>query len=181
MKNISFPLLETERLLLRELSLSDSTEIFLLRSDEKHNQFVDRPLATSMEDANIFINKIKELVSNEQSYFWAIQIKDENNLAGIVSLWNLDIANNKADLGYELLSQHQSKGIMSEAVAAVLKFAFHNRKFSAIQAWPVRENIKSTSLLARLGFTENESTEDNLQAAEDEVCYVLKVENYLYR
>ena len=58
-----FPYLTTERLQLRPLSIDDAQEIYLLRSDEKHNEFIDRPRATSLDDAKAFINKIEKLLS----------------------------------------------------------------------------------------------------------------------
>ena len=51
-----FPELTTERLLLRQLRMEDAEEIFLLRSDEKVNELVDRVTATSIEDAYQYIS-----------------------------------------------------------------------------------------------------------------------------
>jgi ribosomal-protein-alanine N-acetyltransferase len=179
MNNISFPVLETERLLLRGLKETDAQEIFLLRSDEKHNEFVDRPRATSIEDAKMFINKIEEFVQNKQSYFWAIQLKEEQTLAGTVTLWNLDPENNKGELGYELLSNYQGKGIMNEAAAAVLKFAFTELGLTRIEASPVPANKKSTGLLDRLGFKLDAEAEISKSSDTPEVIYCLAVEDYL--
>jgi hypothetical protein len=63
-----FPYLTTERLQLRPLSIDDAQEICLLRSDEKHNEFIDRPRATSLDDAKAFINKIEKLLSEGTSH-----------------------------------------------------------------------------------------------------------------
>ena len=46
-----FPVLETERYILRQLSLSDDNEIFILRSDKEVNKYLDRPIAKTIEDA----------------------------------------------------------------------------------------------------------------------------------
>ena len=71
-----FPYLTTERLQLRPLSIDDAQEIYLLRSDEKHNEFIDRPRATSLDDAKAFINKIEKLLSEGTSHFWVVSFND---------------------------------------------------------------------------------------------------------
>ena len=53
-----FPVFQTERLVLRKMTLQDSKEIFLLRSDKINRQFVDSPLAKNIEEAQAFIQKI---------------------------------------------------------------------------------------------------------------------------
>lgn len=54
-----FPRLTTERLHLRRLSIQDSKEVLLLRSNEKVNEFIERPKTITIEDATHFIHKIE--------------------------------------------------------------------------------------------------------------------------
>src|ERR1700751_1842601 len=98
-----FPYLVTERLRLRPLSMDDAQEIYLLRSDEKHNEFIDRPRATSLDDAKAFISKIEKLLNEGNSYFWVVIFKNGALLIGSLNLWNLDKEHNTAEVGYELL------------------------------------------------------------------------------
>ena len=54
MKSISFnpfPVLKTERLTLRQLSIDDDKEIFLLRSDMEANKYIDRDPCGTIEEA----------------------------------------------------------------------------------------------------------------------------------
>ena len=53
-----FPQLETDRLILRQLSSRDEEEIFSLRSSDIVNKYLNRPKAKSIEDAKNFIEKI---------------------------------------------------------------------------------------------------------------------------
>jgi ribosomal-protein-alanine N-acetyltransferase len=79
-----FPVLQTERLILRQLSMQDEKEIFLLRSDESVNKHIDRPLATSLKDAQEFIKKINDYVAANESLYWAINFKNDKKLIGTV-------------------------------------------------------------------------------------------------
>lgn len=173
--------IETNRLLLRHLSLDDANEIFLLRSDEKHNEFVDRPRATSIEDAKAFIIMIQNFTSKQQSFFWAIQVKGEETLAGTVTLWNLNREKNKAEMGYELLSIYQGRGIMSEAATAVLNFGFKDLRLSRIEACPHPKNDKSIALLRKLSFKRDLDAESKKPADLNEIIYSLTAEDYLYK
>src|ERR1700761_9061552 len=83
-----FPELTTSRLLLRELQMSDAEEIFLLRSDARVNEYVERPRATSIEDARNYIDRIKTNQNTGEGIAWAITLKDHPKLIGVIVLWN---------------------------------------------------------------------------------------------
>lgn len=168
----------TERLLLREISTNDAPSIFLLRSDEEHNRYVDRPRAKSMDDAHDFINKIEALVLGGQAFFWVIVDRTTAAFAGTICIWNLDTVQQLAHLGYELHPDFQGKGIMSEAMKPVLEFAFRTLQLQRLEAWPEPENAASVKLLQRNGFTYDEAATRNIPAGINEVVYVLTSPNY---
>ena len=105
-----FPYLTTERLQLRPLSIDDAQEIYLLRSDEKHNEFIYRPRATSLDDAKAFINKIGKLLSEGISYFWVVSFKNGAELIGTLTLWNFDKERNTAEIGPVTITKIENKG-----------------------------------------------------------------------
>jgi len=74
-----FPLIATEKLLLRKVDLNDVNEIFFLRSDERVMRYIDRSPAKSLEEAGEFIKKITELEENNEAVTWAITIKENRN------------------------------------------------------------------------------------------------------
>ena len=156
-----FPYLTTERLQLRPLSMDDAPEIYLLRSDEKHNEFIDRPRATSLEDAEAFINRIEKLLSEGHSHFWVVSLKNRAELIGTLMLWNFDKERNTAEIGYELLPAYYGQGIMTEALPAVLEFAFNTLKLSKIEARTHEHNIRSSALLLKFGFARDAEAEKN--------------------
>jgi len=57
-----FPVLKSERLTRRQLSINDDKEIFALRSDKQVNKYIDREPGHTIEDARKFIHKIAEVV-----------------------------------------------------------------------------------------------------------------------
>ena len=67
MNDTIFPILKTERLTLRSLSLDDQKDIFSLRSDEEINKFLDRQPCNTIEDAIRFINNVNDNQKNNQT------------------------------------------------------------------------------------------------------------------
>jgi ribosomal-protein-alanine N-acetyltransferase len=149
---IPFPVLKTERLTLRQLSVNDDQAILALRSDQQVNKYINRATCNTIEDARKFIDKIAELVSESKGIYWAVTLTDTDQLAGTCCLFNFSTENNQAEIGYELLPAFQQQGIMQEAIAAVIAFAFDVIGLKAIEAHTHPENKSSAKLLAKHNF-----------------------------
>ena len=148
----SFPMLTTERLTLRQLLESDVEEIFLLRSDTTINKFLDRKPSETLEDALNFIRNIKK---NEFLY-WAITQTHNGKLIGTICLFDFSDELNKCEIGYELLTDYQGQGIMSEATQKIIEFAVHTLGIKTIDACTHKDNQSSTKLLQKFNFVKTE-------------------------
>ncbi|MFS1511589.1 GNAT family N-acetyltransferase [Chengkuizengella sp. SCS-71B] len=164
-----FPDLSTERLELRQLDITDKYEIFALRSDEKVLEFQEREKLKSIDEASNFISKIKKGISNNEWVFWAITQKVDSKLVGGICLWNISKEFSRADIGFELFPNYQGKGIMQEAITAVIEYGFKNMKLNSIVAFTHMNNSKSITLLKRNNFIKDESFNSH-----PEVVYSLK-------
>lgn len=154
-----FPVLTTDRLVLRKLDLSDSEALLKLRSDESVNLYLDRPPTNTIADAEAFINKIASIVKNQQGIYWVINLKDEQELIGTVCFWNFNAEKKMADIGYELMPEYQGQGLMQEALAKVLSYAFGTMQLKAITGLVHPENESSIKALKRNGFVLDEHYE----------------------
>ncbi len=161
-----FPVLATECLVLRRLEPTDAYEIFLLRSDESVNQFVDRPRACSTADALAFINKINTIIQNNEGLYWAILPANETKLIGTISIWNIDAENDKAEIGYELLPAFQGRGLMQEALTRIIDFCFSTLKLKTIEAWLRADNLRSLKLLEKSNFCRDFEAEARMRPEE---------------
>ena len=162
----SFPILTTERLTLRQLVIADEQEIFTLRSDGEINKYLDRQVSNTIDDARNFINKITE----NNSLYWAITLSDKNILVGTICLFGFSDENYKCEIGYELLTNFQGKGIMKEAAEKVIDYAFNTIKVQKIEAFLHRDNQRSINLLEKFSFrNSNEPDRTNPEL----ICYNL--------
>ena len=158
-----FPELSTERLTLRQMNSGDENEIFILRSDKRVLEFIDIPKAETVADAAKFIDKINNLIANNESIMWAICLKSSPTLIGNICFWNIIQDKLVAEIGYSLLPHFQGKGIMQEAVIKVIEYGFQTLQLNSIVADLHPNNIKSIKLLERNGFVyTGKSQEDDM-------------------
>ncbi len=147
-----FPDLITERLTLRQLNDKDEDAIVRLRSDESVNEFIHRPKSISDEDVKKLIDKLNTGISKDEWIFWAITLKKEDELIGTICLWNLDKSKSKGEIGFELFSQYQRKGLMKEVLTKVLDYAFNEMKLQNIEGFTNENNIRSIKLMEKFNF-----------------------------
>lgn len=174
-----FPQLPTERLMLRRLKEDDDNEIFLLRSNDDVNKFLGRPRISSIQEARQFIDKISKSIEGNESAYWAIATHDSEQLIGTICLWNFDRENHVAEIGYELMPAYQGRGLMQEAVQAVLGFGFNKLTLKRIDAFTHKDNRKSALLLEKFHFMRNLKIEESLDRnspEKDLLVYSLKNE-----
>lgn len=155
MNSAAFPILITERLTLRQLSLDDQQGIFALRADPKINKFLDRKRCKTNEEAIDFINKVNDYIEKNGAYYWAITLSDTQNLVGTICLFDFSSENRSCEIGYELMTDFQGQGIMNEAAQVVIDYVFQSLKFKKILACTHSENQRSTNLLLRLNFVKS--------------------------
>ncbi len=156
-----YPILSTERLTLRQLKSSDDDEIFILRSDSRVLQFIDIPVAKNTGDAREFIRKINKGIAENESILWGITLNENvQKIIGTICLWNVSIEENKAEIGYVLHPDFQGKGIMQEAVKAVISYGFNDMQLDKIEAGIHPENIKSIRLLEKYDFVYEKKEEE---------------------
>ena len=159
----SFPVLASERLSLRKLSINDSAEIFALRTDVRVNQYLDRSKPDNISKVIEFINLVNKGIDEGRSLYWAICLRDNPQLAGTICLWNFSADQKQAEIGFELSPAYQGMGIMQEAVSCVLEYACDTISLKVIDAFVHKENLKSIRLLEKNNFLlqPDRSDEDN--------------------
>jgi len=148
-----FPELTTERLLLRQVVMNDAPGIFFLRSDQTILQFLGKEPAASLKDAEDFIETITNNIENNDSILWAICLKgDPSKAIGSICFWNMVKEHYRSEIGYVLDPAHWRKGIMKEAILAVLDYGFIKMGLHSVEARLSPANIASVAVLESTGF-----------------------------
>ncbi len=147
-----FPVLETGRLILRKVCHKDTPEIFKIRSDKDLARYLDRPLYTKFEEADNFINKILAGISNNEWLYWVLTLRESDKCIGTICLWKLSQKYRRAEVGFELMTEYQRKGYMTEALEAVLDYGFDCLELNYIDGEVDPNNIASVNLMVNHGF-----------------------------
>lgn len=147
-----FPVIETENLLLRKIIVEDIDVIFRIYSDEQIMKYFGREKMKSYSEAEMKYSQLTEDFESRKGIRWAISKKPDLKMIGSGGFWKIMKENFRAEIGYELLPEHWRKGIMTEALRAMIKFGFEVMKLHSIEANTDPENTASNRMLDKLGF-----------------------------
>lgn len=153
MADSAFPVLETERLLLREIVNEDAPALFEVHGDpESMKWFGVDPLPDEAAARNLVERFAGWRTLPNPGTRWGLQLKGESALIGTCGLfaWNRDWR--KCALGYELHPRARGKGYMNEALRAVVEWGFAAMALNRIEAMVHPSNAASLRSLERLGF-----------------------------
>jgi ribosomal-protein-alanine N-acetyltransferase len=156
-----FPNLETERLYLRRVAKEDVNEIFALRSNKETMKYIPRPLVKTEEDALAHIAMIDEKIENNEGINWAITLKNDPKLIGLIGHYRIKPEHFRAEIGYMLLPEYHGKGIISEAIKETVKYGFEIMKLHSIEAVIDPENLASEKVLQKSGFVKEAHLKEN--------------------
>jgi ribosomal-protein-alanine N-acetyltransferase len=157
-----FPVLETERVLLRRMTAADAGEIFFLRSNESVIRFIAREPAAHIGEAQDFIRKIDAAIDVNESVLWGIALKEfPAKLIGTICIWNLQKENFRAELGFVLDPQHWRKGYMKESILKVISYGFSTLQLHRVEARVLAGNTASSAILEATGFVKEGCLRDD--------------------
>jgi ribosomal-protein-alanine N-acetyltransferase len=156
-----FPTINTERLVLRQLTPDDTKAIFALRSDENVLKYTSITAPKTLDDAAAYIEKILNLQRSGEGIMWGIGLKNEGKLIGNICIWNIARENYRAEIGYSLLSAYHGKGFMQEAIKPIINYAFNTMYLHSIEAQLSPDNLASINVLERTGFVKEAHFKDN--------------------
>ena len=148
----TFPELSSERLQLRQLSFTDKRTIFKLRSSKEINKLITRNIPKNLNDADSFIQTCLDEFDKGNRIFWAMQLKETNQIIGTIVYHNINAENNYAEIGYELNPDFQNEGFMSEAMNTVLEYGKSILKLKTVEAFTHKNNTASITLLKKHQF-----------------------------
>ena len=168
----NFPVLQTERLTLRELNLNDTKAIFRLRTKKEVVEFIDRKTLNNLSETRAFIERISKQTSNNKGVFWVIESKSNSQVIGTIGLRNFEDEEDYAEIGYELEPSYQQKGFMSEAFNVVVEYGFKQMQLKTIEAFTHKNNKASIALLEKQKFVFEPEIKD--EGFENNISYRIK-------
>ena len=146
-----FPVLTTERLMLREIVAADAKALFAIHGDVEVMRYFGADAMVELAQAQTLIAAFANWRGDENSGIrWGIELNGQ--LIGTCGLFRWNHTWRSAMVGYELARTAWGQGLMQEALAAILPYGFSEMKLNRIEAQIHPENTASLKLMPKLGF-----------------------------
>ncbi|MCY7354642.1 MAG: GNAT family N-acetyltransferase [Lysobacter sp.] len=146
------PLLRGNRIRLRGFRQDDIDDVYALYSDPAVTLFWSFPAWTQRAQAEDLLQHAIVSCSSDKILCWAIADSGSDRLIGSLTLFNINRAQGRADIGYALHSGQWGKGYAKEALRLVLDYVFDTLKLRRVEADIDPRNTGSCKLVQGLGF-----------------------------
>jgi [ribosomal protein S5]-alanine N-acetyltransferase len=152
MRNFSLPILNANRVCLRGLVESDIDALFEIFSDDKVMRYWSTPPLPDRDAARSLFEEIALANARGSMMKWGIATLGDDTIIGTVTLFNLELSNGRAEIGYAQNRTRWGQGFMNEALQALLDYAFNQLNLRRLEADVDPRNVASIRTLERLGF-----------------------------
>jgi len=155
-----YPVLETERLLLRQLVPDDAEDLFEYFSMGEVMEYYDLETFKTLEDAQKIIRHFNNEFEKGKGFRWALELKSEQKVIGTCGYHNWYREHFRVEIGYELNPKFWRNSYMKEAILPILTFGFESMKLRRVDAFIDPSNISSEKLLHALNFKDEGTLRD---------------------
>lgn len=140
--------IETERLLLRPVTLEDAEGMYEYSSNEETTYFVSYNQYQSIDDAYF---SIANFFMDQPLGKYGIELKKEKKFIGTIGI-HVESQKMNAEIGYILNPKYHRKGYMTEAGRALLALGFEKMELEKIYALCDSRNVASAGVMKKLGM-----------------------------
>jgi ribosomal-protein-alanine N-acetyltransferase len=148
-----FPTLKTRRLALRELRFSDARAVFDLFSDPDVMRYYNHEPLRTLAEAKRTLRFMCDAFLQGNGIRWGIVLRGKRRVIGTCGFnaWHKPAC--YAEIGYDLARRHWNRGLMTEALRAMIAYGFEVMRLNRIEARVMPENTASACVLRKLGFS----------------------------
>ena len=144
---------EGTNLRLRGFELEDAPTIIEHYNDLDVRRFLDHPFPLSLEDAKQWIHNTWETPKKGRAYFFAIALKESNQLIGTCGLFAISRINRKAELMIVIYNKKNwGKGFGTEAIRLLLNYGFKQLNLNRICLFTHDNNLRAQHIYEKIGF-----------------------------
>lgn len=149
----TYPLLESEELILKKIAHDDIEDFFELCSDETLFKFKPGKAKSNKETVQNMIDHYERDFYKKKTVFLGIYLKKERSrLIGLGEIFDFDPKVDVASFGYTLKKDYWGMGYATKSTKMMLNFLMNEIEVNRVQAFVMPENEKSLKVLERCGF-----------------------------
>lgn len=145
-------ILETDRLLIRPITMRDTDSVYTYRSDRETNKYQGW-IPRTHADVELFIGKVARMIDTPGSWFQLVLVeKEQGSVIGDMGLHFVGRENRQVEIGITLDKGYHGAGYATEAMKAVIDYLFKHLSKHRIYASIDPRNDGSAQLMERIGF-----------------------------
>lgn len=145
--------IETERLLLRLFNKADAEKVALICNNYSiYRSTVSLPHPYTVDYAISWIEKNVQKFDDELAYNFAVADKQSGEIYGFVGVSN-NKSHNNGEIGYWIGEEYWGRGYATEAVSALIRFAFEEKGLHRVFARHLSSNPSSGKVMTKAGMT----------------------------
>jgi len=152
---VDLPEIETERLLLRKVSLDDAPDLLSSASDPEVARHTTWEPYDSIEQVRDFLRSVISTYERGEPANWGVTLRESGRLIGtcgfMADSWIPEYA--RVSLGYAIAREHWGRGLTTEAVRAAIAFGFDHLSLNRIEARCIAENTASERVMQKAGMS----------------------------
>lgn len=146
------PTITAARVTLRWLTDGDVPALYEIFSDPEAMRYWSSPPLSGLDAAATLLAEIKCHFAAGTLYQWGIALRDNDEIIGTCTLAAVSVAHKRAELGFALSRSQWGRGYASEAIAAIIQFAFTTLHLHRLEADVDPRNRRSIKCLEEAGF-----------------------------
>ena len=146
------PVLETERLRLRKLTMRDAEDIYSYGRDPLVAKHVLWEAYRSVGEARAYLRYMLRKYRMNEPASWGIELKSSGKIIGTIGYMWIQTDNAVAEVGYSLARAQWGQGIMTEALSAVIEYAFDSLHLNRVEAIHEPANPASGAVMRKCGM-----------------------------
>ena len=146
------PVIETERLTLRKMRMSDGPDVNRYARDPEVARHVLWEAHQSLWETRGYIRYLLYQYRNGEPGSWAIVLRETGKVVGTIGYMSYSADNSTVEVGYSLAREHWGKGLMTEALAAVITETFRTLKLHRVEAMHFTDNPASGRVMDKCGM-----------------------------
>ncbi len=146
------PRIETDRLILRPLKMSDAGDMYAYARDPEVSRYVLWDAHRSIWETRRFLHFARNQYRKGFPASFAVEWRESGRMIGTIGFMWVNPDYKSAEVGYSLSREYWNRGIMTEALSAILRFGFEVLKLNRIEAQYDIENPASGKVMLHCGM-----------------------------
>ena len=147
------PVIETPRLILRRMTLRDAPDLYAYSKDPEVARHVLWSAHRSVWDTKAYIRFMLQQYRLGEPSSWCLVDRESGKAIGTIGFMSFSPENSTVEIGYSLARSHWNRGLMTEALEAVLREVFETLKLHRVEAQHFSANPSSGRVMEKCGMT----------------------------